>query len=565
MTVSAAAATWYVSPAGSNANAGTDPASAFQTLRHAVQQMAGGDTIKIAPGNYGEGPIYDIPSGAPGTPTIIEGTGATPGEVVFEGGGSRNFCLVPNATSHYVVRNLRFQNYTSAAIHVNEKDASNQRVFFPRKTGVVFEDLELHNMKRGFELYSIENLRVARVHTTDTEVAGFYLINGDRVWVRDSSFRGSTDPNDGDGLILQSVSKAIVENCVASDNVEDGFDVGLHAPLLDLPSEDITFRNCVAYNNGGGFTASGDANASNSRRVDFVRCTATQNRRSDRGGIIAYQDAADIRVIHCTLHDNHFGFRSGFGNPVWATPASPVVLLNNIFSTHVSDHIQWTSYSNVQARVAGNLFTVAAPANAGTTIVVVPDATGLFQPWAVDEPLLNAAGSPAIDAGVPLTTALTSGLSNTTLVVGDTGSFTDGYGIDAALGDFIRVGDSVAQIVSVMNAATLVLDRPLTWSAGDPVSLVWVDAAPDLGVNEYLSPPVLAHVFPTPSHTLSGHLTWPSDPGAVYTLESTLKMSNAVWTVLGEVPGTGSPIQFVDPAASAEVHSIYRLRSRVRP
>jgi hypothetical protein len=50
--------TWYVNPAGSDAQDGRNPATAFRTLGRAVEAAKPGDTILIAPGTYDQ----DLPA-----------------------------------------------------------------------------------------------------------------------------------------------------------------------------------------------------------------------------------------------------------------------------------------------------------------------------------------------------------------------------------------------------------------------------------------------------------------------------------------------------------------------
>lgn len=548
---SAQAAIFYVSPSGSDSNDGTSLATAFQTVARGVNQMAASDTLRIAPGTYREGPIYDLPSGTPQAPTIIEGTGTQAGDVVFDGEGVRNFALAFLASSGFTVRNLSFRNYTGAALIINEQ-VNGERIF-TFKPSVTLQDLQLDNIKRGLELYSVQDLLMERVHIADSELVGAFILNADRVHIRDCSFRGSADPADGDGLNLQSVTRAIVERCVASGNAEDGFDVGLHAPLLDAPSEYVTFRDCVAFQNGGGFSASGDDNASPAQHVNFVRCSAYENRRNDRSAFIAYSTAHDIRMLHCVAHDNHWGFRSGFGDIQWADPATPVVLKNNVFSQHVGDHIQWTTFADIDATVSGNLFTDAAPANGGSNTVVVPASVPLFAP--LEGHLYHVSGSPAIEAGLPLTFAVNAGSASTSVTLDDAGYFTDGYGIATATGDMIRIGTNVVRIVAI-TGNDVDLAPPVTWQAGDPVSFSWVGPAPDLGVREFLNAPNLTHEV----WNAGGRLVWPSLIGAEYTLQASLYPFGN-WQDLGVFPGTDARLFFDDSAALDR--RIYRVRTEL--
>lgn len=78
----AVAATWHVSPQGSDENDGTSPATAFATVQHGLDQMQSGDTLILAPGEYFEAAsISDI--GTDGALTTIRS--AIPGSAVLRG------------------------------------------------------------------------------------------------------------------------------------------------------------------------------------------------------------------------------------------------------------------------------------------------------------------------------------------------------------------------------------------------------------------------------------------------------------------------------------------------
>ncbi|MGC9318086.1 MAG: hypothetical protein ACP5KN_08630 [Armatimonadota bacterium] len=95
-------------------------------------------------------------------------------------------------------------------------------------------------------------------------------------------------------------------------------------------------------------------------------------------------------------------------------------------------------------------------------------------------------GSPAIDAGRPLTRTAAGG-SGRLMPVEDARYFYDGFGIPGEQGDLIVVGDGRAQARVVgrdLEANMLALDRDLTWREGDPVGLPYAGSAPDLGAFE---------------------------------------------------------------------------------
>jgi len=97
-----------------------------------------------------------------------------------------------------------------------------------------------------------------------------------------------------------------------------------------------------------------------------------------------------------------------------------------------------------------------------------------------------AQGSPAIDAGEPLTVAREAGQGKL-LPVADARCFYDGFGIPGEAGDlvFVGPGKQVARVLkSDVDQQTLELDRALAWHKGDGVTLPYTGKAPDIGAYE---------------------------------------------------------------------------------
>ena len=112
----------------------------------------------------------------------------------------------------------------------------------------------------------------------------------------------------------------------------------------------------------------------------------------------------------------------------------------------------------------------------------------------LDAAFINEAGrdfhlsatSPLIDIGAFLTRAVTSG-SGKVMTVADASYFYDGFGIPGEAGDTIQIdGQSVTAIIVAVDYTnnTLTLDRDLTWTDGQGVSLKFNGTAPDIGVFE---------------------------------------------------------------------------------
>ncbi|HIH32253.1 TPA: hypothetical protein HA235_06105 [Candidatus Woesearchaeota archaeon] len=93
------------------------------------------------------------------------------------------------------------------------------------------------------------------------------------------------------------------------------------------------------------------------------------------------------------------------------------------------------------------------------------------------------ATSPAINAGVCLTTVKTSG-SGTSVVVIDARYFIDGWGIVGP--DMIQIGNDVVNVTAVnYDSDVLTVSRSISYSAGECVSFPYSGPSPDIGVYEY--------------------------------------------------------------------------------
>ncbi len=94
------------------------------------------------------------------------------------------------------------------------------------------------------------------------------------------------------------------------------------------------------------------------------------------------------------------------------------------------------------------------------------------------------AGSPAIDAGVPVALTTSSGVNTTTLTVNDAYFFCDGFGIIE--GDNIRIGGGTAVRISSIDYTRniVTLREPRTWAAGAGVHPAYNGNAPDIGAFE---------------------------------------------------------------------------------
>jgi hypothetical protein len=126
------------------------------------------------------------------------------------------------------------------------------------------------------------------------------------------------------------------------------------------------------------------------------------------------------------------------------------------------------------------------------------------------------------------------------LPVNDARYFRDSYGVAGVSGDHIQLAgqSETAIIVGIDYAAnTLTLDRALTWSANQGVSLAYEGSAPDVGAYEFTPELVL---FGTPADRAI-HLSWTIDSALPPT--STWRISYYSQTVPITINNIVSPIR----------------------
>jgi parallel beta-helix repeat protein len=197
------------------------------------------------------------------------------------------------------------------------------------------------------------------------------------------------------------------------------------------------------------------------------------------GGAINFQVYSDEALYNYGHRVYHNTFYNNRCEAIAAAPASTSSrYTNNIVKNNLL-------YKNVDCSGAasqtsiGNTTAVALSSNAIVT------ASPLFVSESGRDLRLQS-GSPQIDAASFLTTAASAG-SGTSLRVADASYFYDGFGILGETGDTIQLaGQTQRAVVVAVDYATnvLTLDRSLTWTSGQGVTLAYDGSAPDMGAYE---------------------------------------------------------------------------------
>ena len=485
-------AEYYLSPNGSDYSPGTS-AEPWKTLAKANQSIYPGDIVTLMPGSY-SGYLKPARSGTAEAPIIfraatrrtarieqvwldkvdyihIEGLHIEPsssGSEWFASYTTKHVtvtdCLMENAkndvgikvydSEHFTLRDsvmqncwypgtdrvtnmIKFQNCRYIVIEGNSitRAGHSPLQFYPPGSNqyIVIRGNVFHAAwSRNFELFSakdvlFENNIIAGAYdggqTADPR-SKFFVDNG--IFRFNRVYRNSGIPLGAwiyySGTVLKH---ARMYNNVFHDNYEAAWLIGGGTGELS----DIIFQNNIFYGN-------------------------------DPGG-----SGCQIRVENGNTRDVKF-----FNNVFKATQqgATGSIWFNSV----------WSSVSAIDVSTAQSLY----PSQFQGNLEIAPQF--------LDESNYGhglSSTSPLRDAGKPLTQAVGSG-DGDTLQVADVSYFFDGFGIEGEIGDLIVIGTSTqeARVVQVDRSQnTLKLDRSVTWSAGDPVSLPWTGSAPDIGVYEY--------------------------------------------------------------------------------
>jgi len=264
--------------------------------------------------------------------------------------------------------------------------------------------------------------------------------------------------------------------------------------------EDVGGRNLVEHNRFGYAAppcdAEGVGGVALASSGNIFRFNAFYHNNLQGLGLACYSvsDCNHNRVYNNTFfnnaHDPHPSFDSRYRGPIllsdWtASETKYNAFKNNLYYAHVNsegvvygqngvDLSDQTFANNFDGDTEGDpLFVNASPAPPEDKMdASLPD-------------LRLRGGSPAIDAGSYLTTITSAGGSGTTFAVADAGYFMDGWGIIE--GDTIRLFETgqTALVVEVDYAGhQITVDRELTWTSGQGVSLPYSGSAPDAGAHE---------------------------------------------------------------------------------
>jgi hypothetical protein len=267
------------------------------------------------------------------------------------------------------------------------------------------------------------------------------------------------------------------------------------APHVDGLQCDVATKYLIMRNNWHVDNPVSDSHfilieAPSSGRNKYI--VAVQNVSLRSGDQLWYQmrDGTNLFCAHNTVGQVGFGPRGG--------PASSGFI--RVFADANGPSFNNESYNNIFTNVTrGQVYLVESGGNSliHSHDLVFPPSSDLvngvngdieadprFVDYSANNVMLQS-GSPAVDAGGPLTTVASSSGSGTTFTVANAYWFTDGMGLTR--GDRIYVGSDNNLTITSMDVANgrITVDRSITWSQNDAVGYAYRGLGPDLGAYEF--------------------------------------------------------------------------------
>ncbi|NLN20044.1 MAG: PKD domain-containing protein [Firmicutes bacterium] len=479
--------TFYVAPYGDDTHPGTRQRP-WATLSKVSEEARAGDTIVFLPGEY-EGILQLRRSGTPEAPITIRAE------------ERMTACLVGTIYDNYAIRLEGVEHIHIEGLHVKPKSPLGRWFLARQAKHIHLTDVLMEKARGGmpFHISGCEHVYVRDSVIREYEDHNMARIS-DSKWIL---FEGNAISRTGHSP-LQFYPEQSNQYVVVRGNV---FHPEWGRPLEFFSPRHLLFEgNIITHSFYGGRSNSAAANY-------LAEHVIFRHNRVFRNWGTPLQLQPWLYTLPMTqgrIYNNVFDANSEAAMRIMtradSAPVEDNILVNNVFHRNDphgdgrqlvfdgnADNMRFVNniinglvavsnnvvrdlesvQSDIWVRLHGEQFVENRQLDPG---FVDPD--GFDHRLAVDSPLL--------DAAVALTHTVRSG-KGTILPVEDVYYFYDGFGLEGERGDLISVGDPqrVARIVRVdYDAGTLVLDRSLTWQAGEPVNLAWDGAAPDMGVYE---------------------------------------------------------------------------------
>lgn len=495
--ISGEAATFFVSPWGDDGSAGTQTAP-WKSLAKANQALRPGDTVVLLPGVY-EGVIQPSHSGSKGAPIIYRAESRRGARLVgreVHRGMASTIHLVDVA--YVVVRGM----------HVVPRSPDGTWLHARRTSHITIEDCLMEGATGGvpFDVRSSEEfyLRESVLRGYSGRSGNMAMFRNSRgivlegnaisraghcpllfypaMTVRDVVIRGNVFHGEwGRNFALFGVDNALLEHNIITNAYDGGRSADTRSKFL---VSDGIFRFNRVFRNDG-IPVCGVPNKDG---FIFSNVRLYNNVFHDNKGPGFYISGDPLRTQDVVFQNNIFFKNDPFGSNaqvrITAWKQRGIRFVNNTFSSGDDNDHGKISLERVNGLYPVIGFAFAEQRYPTRFVGNLSVSPGFRDPAQYDYAL--KATSPLRDRGAPLAHAVGSGEGDL-LPITDATGFYDGYGIDGEMGDWVAVGQGQprARVVKVDRARQrLTLDRRIVWKHGDPVSVPWSGAAPEIGVYE---------------------------------------------------------------------------------
>lgn len=525
------AAEYVVSPSGDSAGLGT--AESPWSLEQANASAQPGDTVLLLDGVYRGTPIAPAQSGKPGRPITYRAArkweACLTESLALPGPRPDNDSEGPAAIflqnrSHIVIDGLAVKDpggrflYAGQASHITVQ-------------GCRFENTEYPRAWESCRFKQVGDRIVFRGNTVRKGNDSLAITGGSFHLIEGNTFEGASHTC----LVLMGVTRSVVRGNRFTNPIQKLMEV-FTGRRRDFGETIQTSEHLVIEDNFFGpaplVVNNGTGSGSGSSGIQYAGCDSILRRnvyfKCGLGiDFTSYTCGTDEdpealycqhnRFYHNTVYDCGWPAVYASGPGVYLAGGRPNVndnvLVNNVLyrnHAHPDAHFPPDTPHDVQIAFAdpssfvlrGNLLMGEAPGaivlwdkreDKGFTLGAFeqqfPDTAGENhegEPEFCDAESRDfrlRSGSPALDAGLPLTATRSSG-SGSVVEIEDARYFTNGYGVVEP--DIIRVGEQRVTVLDVDFALhRITVDRPIVWKQGDPVTLDYVGQGPDIGAFEF--------------------------------------------------------------------------------
>jgi len=339
---SQAAAVYYVSPSGSDANAGTNPSAPWKTVGKAVTNLVAGQTAYLRAGTYSEKKLLFQHSGSAGNFVTLA---AYPGEqpIMDAGGATSGGIIDLNAQSYVQITGIQFQNGFQGII--NGVNSSNPSM------------LSSHVLVQSNQFYNLASVAILLDYISSSAVLGNLASNtvsssyGECISIAFSEYvdiaynvveNSTTSTAGGEGLGIRGKHLRIYGNVIHDLNPTQR--PGIYMDAYGSINNDIQAFNNIVYNCHEGVIVSSELG----NRADnmWVYNNLVYNcygynmgvMNWDSGTYLLYNATFENNTVAQSVMTNNSSFYPQ-GLDLYAPQGTNIIIRNNIFYNYPSGNL----------------------------------------------------------------------------------------------------------------------------------------------------------------------------------------------------------------------------------